>query len=154
MRRIDVVGAVLVGDDGRVLAAQRGPGRALAGSWEFPGGKIEPGEDPSAALRRELIEELGCVVAVGGLVTTTIHEYDFGIVTLTTYYCTLVSGTPRATEHSRLRWMPASALPTLDWAPADLPAVACVVARADGCRHPSPATPPDRLGAHRPIAGE
>lgn len=124
-RRIHVVGAVIV-EDGLVLCAQRGPSGAQAGLWEFPGGKIEPGESPRAALLREIAEELDCTVEVGDEVTTTSHEYDAGVVVLTTYYCRLVSGTPRPTEHATITWLPPDELDTLEWAPADVPAVATV----------------------------
>lgn len=121
-KRIDVVGAVVV-RDGLVLCAQRGPAGELAGFWEFPGGKIEPGETPRAALEREIDEELGCVVEVGDQVATTTYEYNFGIVTLTTFFCTLVAGTPQLTEHAEVLWLPPARLLELDWAPADVPAV-------------------------------
>ncbi len=121
-RRIDVVGAVIVAGD-LVLAARRGAGMALAGTWEFPGGKVERGESPRHALRRELLEELRCTVEVGAHVETTEHEYEFGVVVLSTYYCTLVDGVPQPTEHAELRWMPVAQLAELDWAPADVPAV-------------------------------
>lgn len=123
---VEVVGAVLVRDD-RVLAAQRGPTMALAGRWEFPGGKIEPGESPQKALVRELREELLCEVKVGDHVETNSHTYDFGVVRLATYFVTLVSGEPRATEHSQLRWIAVPDLRAIDWAPADLPAVEAVI---------------------------
>jgi 8-oxo-dGTP diphosphatase len=122
-KRIDVVGAVVI-DQGLILCAQRGQHGSLAGMWEFPGGKIEPGESPKEALRREIDEELGCVVRVGERVETTSHEYDFGIVTLTTFYCELVSGTPTLSEHAAVRWLPPAELGELEWAPADVPAVA------------------------------
>lgn len=91
--------------------------------WEFPGGKIEPGETPREALQREIDEELSCVVRVGEHVETTSHAYDFGIVTLTTFYCELVSGTPILSEHSAVQWLPPADLGVLEWAPADVPAV-------------------------------
>lgn len=127
-KRIDVVGAVLV-RDGNVLAARRGNGMSLAGLWEFPGGKIESDEQPRDALRRELEEELLCLAEVGEHVETTEHEYDFGIVVLTTFYCTLLNGDPKLTEHSEIRWVPAQELASLEWAPADIPAVHRVVER-------------------------
>lgn len=94
--------------------------------WEFPGGKIEPGETPRAALEREIVEELDCVITVGDEVTTTTHEYEFGIVTLTTFYCRMIKGTPRLTEHQAIEWLKPSQLVTLNWAPADLPAVRAI----------------------------
>ncbi len=120
-KQINVVGAVIV-RDGAVLCAQRGPG-ALADMWEFPGGKIEPGETPRAALEREIAEELLCDVTVGEEVTSTTYEYDFGVVTLTTFYCRLVAGEPHLTEHAQVVWLAPDDLMTLDWAPADIPAV-------------------------------
>lgn len=124
--QIDVVGAVVVRDD-RVLAAQRGPSMALAGHWEFPGGKIEAGESPQQALARELREELLCEIKVGERIETTSHHYDFGTVTLTTFFAMLHSGEPQATEHSELRWIPVTDLRNVRWAPADLAAVEHVI---------------------------
>lgn len=126
-KQINVVGAVIV-KDGEVLCAQRGPAGSLAGMWEFPGGKIEPGETAQAALEREIAEELECGVAIGDEVTTTRHEYDFGIVTLTTFYCELIDGNPQLTEHAEVRWLPPQLLSTLEWAPADNPAVERIMA--------------------------
>lgn len=91
--------------------------------WEFPGGKVEPGESPRDALVREIEEELCCEVVVGQEVTTTTYLYDFGTVTLTTFWCELVSGTPILTEHSAVRWLLPAELDGIEWAPADLPAV-------------------------------
>ena len=127
-KQISVVGAVIV-SDGAVLCAQRGPLGSLAGLWEFPGGKIEPGETARAALEREIVEELECAVAVGAKLTTTTYAYDFGDVTLTTFWCEMVSGTPRLTEHANILWLAPSELGTLDWAPADIPAVRIIATR-------------------------
>lgn len=121
MKKLTVVGAVIV-QDGRILCTKRSTG-PQAGHWEFPGGKIEPGETPEEALTREIFEELDCVVDVGLPVVTTVHQYDFVEVTLTTYYCTLQSGTPTLSEHTASRWLAPEDLHTLKWAPADLPAV-------------------------------
>ncbi|MEY8566811.1 (deoxy)nucleoside triphosphate pyrophosphohydrolase [Corynebacterium sp.] len=127
-KRINVVGAVLT-DGTKVLAAQRGEGMSLAGMWEFPGGKIESGESPEAALRRELKEELLCVAEIGDKVETTEYEYDFGTVVLTTYFGQIIDKEPTLTEHSEVRWVEARDLPDLQWAPADIPAVDRVVAQ-------------------------
>ncbi len=126
--QIDVVGAVIV-SDGLVLCAQRGTRGALAGLWEFPGGKIEPDETARDALQRETAEELGCVIEVGDEVTTTSHEYDFGTVTLTTFWCRLVAGTPDVTEHAAIKWLTPAEMHSLAWAPADIPAVEVIRAQ-------------------------
>lgn len=120
-RHITVVGAVILDGD-RIFCTQRGPG-SLAGFWEFPGGKIEADESPEDALKREILEELDCTIAVGGAVTKTTYEYDFAFVTMTTYRCTLVSGTPTLSEHTDAKWLLPSELDSVEWAPLDLPTV-------------------------------
>lgn len=122
MKQIHVVGAVMI-HDGAVLAAQRSHTMSLPKLWEFPGGKIEEGESPQDALVREVREELTCHVSIGERLETTTHEYDFGVVTLTTFYAVIVDGDPRPTEHAELRWIPIGDLRSVVWAPADLPAV-------------------------------
>lgn len=126
-KQIHVVGAVII-QDGLVLCAQRGEGGSLAGFWEFPGGKIEPGESPAVALEREIAEELDFTIEVSELITTTAHEYEFGTVNLTTFYCRLISGTPKTTEHAAIRWLRPADLTTIEWAPADVPAVRLIQA--------------------------
>ncbi len=121
LKRLNVVGAVIV-DRGKVFCTQRGSG-ALAGYWEFPGGKVEPGESPEGALAREIHEELACHVGVGDRIVTTTHLYEFAEVTLTTYYCTLLEGRPELSEHQASAWLEPAELHTLEWAPADVPAV-------------------------------
>ncbi len=91
--------------------------------WEFPGGKVEKNETAELALKREINEEMKCDIKVGEQVDHTVYEYDFGIVHLTTYYCTLLQGTPVLTEHKAIKWLARNELLTLDWAPADIPAV-------------------------------
>lgn len=127
-RRIAVVGAVLERGD-LILAARRAPGMTQPGLWEFPGGKVEPGETPAEALRREIAEELGCTVDVGVHVATCEHENGSGIVILDTYRCTLVTGEPRPLEHAELRWLPPEQLAGLPWSPADLPTVRRLLAQ-------------------------
>ena len=122
MKFIEVVGAVII-RNGEVLCAQRGPGGALPLKWEFPGGKIESAESAREALEREIQEELQCTIEVGQEITTTIYKYDFATISLTTFWCTLVDGLPRLTEHAAVTWLAPNALRTLEWAPADIPAV-------------------------------
>ena len=124
-KQINVVGAVIT-RDGLVMCAQRGYDGNLPGLWEFPGGKIEPGESKRAALMREITEELGCTVEVVRDVTTTTYEYEFGEVTLTTFYCRLMAGTPTLTEHLSIKWLRPDELDTIEWAPADIPSVALI----------------------------
>lgn len=123
---IEVVGAAILSSD-CVLAAKRGPRQALAGRWEFPGGKVEVGESPEQALIREIREELGCEIEVGEHVTTTTHRYDFATIRLSTYYAGVVTGEPTATEHAELRWVQITEMSALNWAPADVPAVRSIV---------------------------
>jgi len=119
---IKVVGAAIV-RDGLILCAQRGPEQSLPGMWEFPGGKIEPGESPEEALRREVREELDCSVQIEHRLNTHTEKYSFASVTLTVFLCHVTDGTPRPTEHSNLRWTSPERLDQLEWAPADIPAV-------------------------------
>lgn len=118
---LDVVGAVIV-RDGLVLCAQRGLG-SQAGSWEFPGGKIEPDETAEQALRREIWEELGCLVEVGALIADS-GPADHGCpLRLRTYWCAVVSGEPQPREHAALNWLTPGELARLKWAPADVATV-------------------------------
>ncbi|USR79567.1 (deoxy)nucleoside triphosphate pyrophosphohydrolase [Arcanobacterium pinnipediorum] len=119
---IHVVGAVLV-RDGKIMAAQRGPGRALEGYWEFPGGKIEPGESPQQTLARELREELLTDAEVGEFIARSEYEYDFGIVRLDAYFAKIIGKEPTLTEHKQSRWLGADELFSVEWAPADIPVI-------------------------------
>lgn len=121
-KQILVVGAVIV-RDGLILCAQRGPEGSLPGFWEFPGGKVESGESKPEALRREISEELDCGISVGNEITTTVHDYEFGTVHLTTFYCQLEDGEPSISEHSEMQWLKPSHLASLEWAPADIPTI-------------------------------
>ncbi|MFC6345681.1 (deoxy)nucleoside triphosphate pyrophosphohydrolase [Vagococcus carniphilus] len=122
-KEIDVVGAIIIKDK-KILCCQRGPGRALANLWEFPGGKIEENETKVQALKRELREELKITVSmVEETFDFTRYEYDFGFVNLTTFICYLESGEPQLTEHLQVKWLSPQELDSLEWAPADIPTV-------------------------------
>lgn len=124
---IPVVCAVIEDAAGRVLIAQRPAHKHLALKWEFPGGKIEPGEAPAAALLRELREELGCEVAIVRALPRCTHDYATVVIAMTPFVCRLTptSPVPHPHEHVALRWVDRAELsdPALDLAAADLPVV-------------------------------
>lgn len=105
--------------EGRVFVVRRGPAMKHPGTWEFPGGKVEPGEDDATALARELVEELAWPVQVGALA----GEGVTGRVHLVGYLCE-AHGEPTLSEHDAADWLELSALDELLWAPADAPVVA------------------------------
>ncbi|RIL50067.1 (deoxy)nucleoside triphosphate pyrophosphohydrolase, partial [Staphylococcus equorum] len=107
--------------------AQRNENMSLPLLWEFPGGKIEKDESEINALKREIREEMLCDIEVGDKITTTEYEYDFGIVKLSTYKCTLNEKLPTLTEHKEIKWVAIQELEKLEWAPADIPAVEIIV---------------------------
>ncbi|MBI5200158.1 MAG: 16S rRNA (cytosine(1402)-N(4))-methyltransferase RsmH [Elusimicrobia bacterium] len=112
---------------GMVLLCRRGPGKKLAGKWEFPGGRIEPGETPEAALVRELKEELGIDAEVGAEVARSRHAYDFGEIELIGLLVPKFGGELKPVEHDALKWVEARKLLEYDLSPADVP-IAEVVA--------------------------
>ena len=121
-----VSAVALVDADGRVLLAQRPAGKPLAGLWEFPGGKVNPGETPEMALIRELSEELGIDVAASCLAPFTFASYtypDFHLL-MPLYICRKWSGTPIAREGQRLSWVRPARLGDYPMPPADPPLVA------------------------------
>ena len=121
-RRTLVVAGLIIGDDGRILITQRRADQALGGQWEFPGGKVEPGESPVAALARELREELGVAAAVGRIWDVLFHAYpEFDLVMLV-YVCR-INGAPRAVEVADLAWVAVGDLAAWDILPADRPLV-------------------------------
>jgi 8-oxo-dGTP diphosphatase len=116
-----IVGAAIVAD-GLVLGCERAHPPEAAGRWEFPGGKVEPGEDEVEALVRECEEELGVVVAVGDRVGDDVPLAHGGAL-LRVWLARVVSGEPRALEHASLRWFTAGDLDSVPWLPADAPIV-------------------------------
>jgi 8-oxo-dGTP diphosphatase len=120
-RQRKLVVAALIRDGGRVLMSKRRSDQAMPDLWEFPGGKVEPGEAPTAALAREVREELGCDIEVGRIHEVVFHAYsDFDLYMLV-YEAVVVAGTPRAVEVAEVAWLEAQRLPTLDLLPADYP---------------------------------
>ena len=118
MRTIEVVAAVIRDDEGRIFATQRGYGE-WKDWWEFPGGKIEPGESREQALRREIREELAADIEVGELLRTIDYDYPAFHLTMHCFLCRL-KGDVTLLEHEAARWLTPSALPSVPWLPADI----------------------------------
>jgi 8-oxo-dGTP diphosphatase len=126
-----IVGAAIIAD-GRVLACARTKPPEMAGRWEFPGGKVEHGEDDVGALVRECEEELGVLVEVGDRVGDDVL-LGHGRAVLRVYAARLVGdGRPYPYEHGELRWLDATDLYSVPWLPADAPIVDALVPRLDG----------------------
>jgi 8-oxo-dGTP diphosphatase len=125
-RLLLVAAVALVDADGRVLLAQRPEGKSMAGLWEFPGGKVNPGETPETALIRELGEELGIDVAASCLAPLTFasHSYPGFHLLMPLYVCRKWSGTPVAREGQRLAWVRPARLGDYPMPPADTPLIA------------------------------
>ena len=120
-----IVAAALIGSDGRILLQQRAPGRSMAGLWEFPGGKVEDGELPEAALARELDEELGIAVDPAALVPACFASAPMGErhMVLLLYLCRSWEGRPQPLDASALRWATTAEMRELAMPPADVPLV-------------------------------
>lgn len=131
-RRELQVAAGVVARGGRLLVAQRPPGDARAGRWEFPGGKLEAGETAAACLVRELREELGIEVHEPAFLMRVTHDYPELRVHLHAYRCRWRAGEPEAREHARVRWVTLDELGALEWADADRPIVARLLRRDAG----------------------
>lgn len=117
------VTAAIIMHDHLMLIAQRGPGQNLAGKWEFPGGKIEPGETPEACLTREIKEELDIDIEVVGFFAESIYRYEAGQIRLLAFTANWIGGELQAKEHSQIRWINREQLADFDFAPADRPFV-------------------------------
>jgi 8-oxo-dGTP diphosphatase len=120
--KVIVAAAIVI--NGRVLACERSAPPEVAGRWEFPGGKVEPGETDPQALARECAEELGVRVTVGGRIGPDV-PLAHGRAVLRVFAVTLLDGDePRALEHTSMRWLAADELDSVPWLPADQPIVA------------------------------
>lgn len=127
-RIVLVAAAVLVDPDRRVLLAQRPKGKSLAGLWELPGGKVEPGESPETTVIRELDEELGITVREACLAPLTFasHAYENFHLLMPVFICRRWEGVPQALEHSALAWVNRMKLGDYPMPPADLPLISVI----------------------------
>lgn len=116
-KRIEVVAAIII-DKEKVFATQRGYGEFKDG-WEFPGGKMEQGETPQQALKREIQEELDTEIEVGKLIETVEYDYPNFHLTMHCFLCTIKSGDLVLKEHEAAKWLTRETLDSVDWLPAD-----------------------------------
>ena len=118
MKQIEVVAAIIHDEEGRIFATQRGYGDYKDG-WEFPGGKMEPGESPEEALRREIWEELETKIVVERLIQTVDYDYPKFHLTMHCFWCHIESGSLTLKEHEAAKWLSIEYLNSVDWLPAD-----------------------------------
>lgn len=118
MKTINVVAAVILDND-KIFATARGYGE-FKGKWEFPGGKVEPGEINEQALAREIKEELDTDITVGELIDTIEYDYPTFHLSMACYWCEIVSGDLVLKEHEDARWLTKEQLGEVEWLPADL----------------------------------
>jgi len=119
MKKIEVVAAIIHDDKGRIFATQRGYGD-FKDYWEFPGGKMEPGETPEQALKREIWEELETRIAIERFVTTVEYDYPTFHLTMHCFWCHVESGGLTLKEHEAARWLTKKELNSVNWLPADM----------------------------------
>jgi 8-oxo-dGTP diphosphatase len=117
------VTAAIIEKDGKILIARRAPGQKQAGKWEFPGGKIEPGETAPVCLMRELKEELGIATEIGNKMGESIYHYEHGAIRLIAFKAVWLSGQIRLSVHDEYAWVKPDELLTYDLAPADIPII-------------------------------
>ncbi|MBR6831875.1 MAG: 8-oxo-dGTP diphosphatase MutT [Fibrobacter sp.] len=124
MKHIEVV-AGIIKDGDKIFATQRGYGEFKDG-WEFPGGKMEPGETPQQALARELKEELAIDVNVGNFLCTVDYDYPTFHLTMHCFYCSVIGGELTLLEHEAAKWLKMTELHSVNWLPADVEVVAAL----------------------------
>ena len=117
MKTVKVVAAIIIHNN-HIFATQRGYGDFKDG-WEFPGGKIEPGETPQQALAREIKEELDTEIEVGDYLETVEYDYPAFHLSMDCFFCTIKSGELVLKEHEAAKWLTAETLDSVDWLPAD-----------------------------------
>ena len=128
MKRIEVVAAI-IRKEGRIFATQRGYGE-WKDWWEFPGGKMEPGETPEEALKREIREELSTEIRVDDLLCTVEYDYPKFHLTLHCYLCSLVTEALHLNEHEAARWLANDELDSVKWLPADREVIEKIIMRS------------------------
>lgn len=121
MKTIKVVAAIIK-QDGKVFATQRGYGE-FAGGWEFPGGKVEPGESAGNALLREIKEELDIDIVINQFVTTVEYDYPYFHLSMDCFLCSVHSGELKLIEHNASKWLGMDEIDSVDWLPADIAVV-------------------------------
>lgn len=129
MKTIRVVAAVIkaINENGEsiIFATQRGYGD-FKGGWEFPGGKIEPGETPQEALKREIMEELDTEISVGELIDTVEYDYPTFHLSMDCFWCEIVKGDLILKEHEAAKWLDKESLYNVDWLPADVSLISII----------------------------
>ncbi len=132
MKKIRVVAAIIsaLNENGEtiIFATQRGYGE-FKGGWEFPGGKIEPGETPEEALKREIMEELDTEIRVGELVDTIEYDYPTFHLSMDCFWCEILSGNLVLKEHEDARWLSKTQLKDVEWLPADVTLIENIAGR-------------------------
>lgn len=132
MKKIRVVAAIIsaLNENGEtiIFATQRGYGE-FKGGWEFPGGKIEPGETPEEALKREIMEELDTEIRVGELVDTIEYDYPTFHLSMDCFWCEILSGNLVLKEHEDARWLRKTQLKDVEWLPADVTLIESIAGR-------------------------
>ena len=129
-KKIVTVTAAVIEKDAQVLIVRKAPGTRHAGSWEFPGGKVEPGETPEACLEREILEELGIRVRIAHFLCDSVYPYPHATIQLLAFRVDWLSGQIRLSDHDAAAWVKPAALTSWDLLPADIPIARALAASA------------------------
>ena len=134
MKTVRVVAAAIKAENGKgqpiIFATQRGYGD-LKGGWEFPGGKIEEGETPQEALKREIMEELDTEISVGDLIDTIEYDYPTFHLSMDCFWCEIVKGDLVLKEHEAAKWLSKDELDSVEWLPADMIIIKSIIETVD-----------------------